>query len=60
MRNHDELVYIPMSSALSGSCATAEALAEDYDGRVSWWTTSASPRPSGQSVLDAAPWLGRA
>lgn len=27
---YDELVYIPMSSGLSSSCATAKILAEDY------------------------------
>lgn len=31
---YDELVYIPMSGGLSGSCQTAAALAEGYDGRV--------------------------
>jgi len=31
---YDELVYIPMSSGLSGSCNTAKALAADYDGKV--------------------------
>ena len=31
---YDELVYIPMSSGLSGSCNTAKALSADYDGRV--------------------------
>lgn len=31
---HDQIVYIPMSSGLSGSCQTARLLAEDYDGRV--------------------------
>ncbi|MGN0203935.1 MAG: DegV family protein [Coprococcus sp.] len=31
---YDEIVYIPMSSGLSGSCQTACALAEDYDGKV--------------------------
>lgn len=31
---YDELVYIPMSGGLSGSCQTAAALAKDYDGRV--------------------------
>ena len=30
----DKLVYIPMTSALSGSYLSAAALAEDYDGRV--------------------------
>ncbi len=32
--DYDELVYIPMSSGLSGSCSTAKALAADYDGKV--------------------------
>ena len=31
---YDEIVYIPMSSGLSSSCATAKMLAEDYDGKV--------------------------
>ena len=31
---YDELVYIPMSSGLSSSCATAKMLAEDYEGTV--------------------------
>ena len=31
---YDELVYIPMSSGLSGSCNTAKALAVDYEGKV--------------------------
>ncbi len=30
----DEVVYIPLSSGLSGSCNTAMMLAEDYDGKV--------------------------
>ena len=34
LEEHDELLYIPMSSGLSGSCATAQAMAQDYDGRV--------------------------
>jgi DegV family protein with EDD domain len=34
LETHDELLYIPMSSGLSGSCATAQAMAADYDGRV--------------------------
>ena len=31
---YDELVYIPMSSGLSSSCATAKILAEDYEDEV--------------------------
>ena len=31
---YDEIVHIPMSSGLSGSCETAMMLAEEYDGKV--------------------------
>ncbi len=31
---YDEIVYMPMSSGLSGSCNTAKMMAEDYDGKV--------------------------
>lgn len=34
LENYDEVVYIPMSSGLSSSCATAIGLADDYDGKV--------------------------
>ncbi len=34
LKDYDEVVYIPMSSGLSSSCATAKMLAEDYEGRV--------------------------
>lgn len=34
LKRHDEVVYIPMSSGLSKSCETAQALSRDYDGRV--------------------------
>lgn len=34
LKDYDEIVYIPMSSGLSSSCATAKMLAEDYDGKV--------------------------
>lgn len=32
---YDQIVHIPMSSGLSGSCETAIMLSNDYDGRVS-------------------------
>ena len=48
-----ELVYIPMSSALSGSCATAKALAGDYDGRVCVADNLRISATQRQSVLDA-------
>lgn len=31
---YDEIVHIPMSSGLSGSCETAVMLAQDFDGKV--------------------------
>lgn len=34
LESYDSLVYLPMSSGLSGNCATAKALSVDYDGRV--------------------------
>ena len=34
LEQYDEIVHIPMSSGLSGSCETAAMLAQDFDGRV--------------------------
>lgn len=34
LEEHDQVVHIPMSSGLSGSCQTAAALSADFDGRV--------------------------
>ncbi|MDE7323935.1 MAG: DegV family protein [Lachnospiraceae bacterium] len=34
LKEYDEIVHIPMSSGLSGSCQTASMLAQDYDGKV--------------------------
>ncbi len=34
LEDHDEVVYIPMSSGLSSSCSTAYMIADDYDGKV--------------------------
>ncbi|MBQ3790886.1 MAG: DegV family protein [Lachnospiraceae bacterium] len=34
LKDHDQIVHIPMSSGLSGSCQSARMLAEDYGGRV--------------------------
>ena len=34
LTRYDEIVYIPMSSGLSGSCDTAKTLARDFGGRV--------------------------
>lgn len=34
LETNEEIIHIPMSSGLSGSCSTAVMLAEDYNGRV--------------------------
>ena len=53
LADHDELVYIPMTSGLSGSCAAASALAQDYDGRVQVVDNKRISLTQLQSVLDA-------
>ena len=50
---YDELVYIPMSSGLSSSCASAIALSEDYGGRVQVIDNHRISVPQRLSVLDA-------
>ena len=34
LQEYDEIIHIPMSSGLSGSCQPALMLADDYDGKV--------------------------
>lgn len=34
LKEYDSLIYIPMSSGLSGTCSTAMMLSGEYDGRV--------------------------
>lgn len=34
LEDYEELICIPMSSGLSGTCATMTMLAEDYEGRI--------------------------
>ncbi len=34
LKEYDEIVHIPMSSSLSGSCQTANMLAQEYDGKI--------------------------
>ena len=49
----DSVVYIPMSSGLSGSCQTAVMLSEEYDGRVQVVDNQRISVTQRQSVLDA-------
>lgn len=50
---YDEIVHIPMSSGLSGSCQTAVMLAQDYDGKVHVVNNQRISVTQRQSVLDA-------
>lgn len=53
LETHDTVLHIPMSSGLSGSCATAVALAMDYDGRVCVVNNQRISVTQRRSVLDA-------
>ena len=53
LKEYDEIVHIPMSSSLSGSCQTAMMLAEDYDGKVCVVNNQRISVTQRQSVLDA-------
>lgn len=53
LTTHDEIVHIPMSSGLSGSCQTAMMLAQDYEGKVQVVNNQRISVTQRQSVLDA-------
>ena len=53
LEDYDEIVYIPMSSGLSSSCATAMMLSEDYDGRVQVVNNQRISVTQRHSVMDA-------
>ena len=53
LETHDEVVYIPMSSGLSGSCQSARMLADDYGGKVQVVNNQRISVTQKRSVLDA-------
>ncbi len=53
LKSYDSIVHIPMSSALSGSCGTAKALAADYGGRVEVADNKRISLSQRQSAIDA-------
>lgn len=53
LEEYDEIVYIPMSSGLSGSCQSAIMLSEDYNGRVQVVNNQRISVTQRQSALDA-------
>lgn len=53
LKEYDEIVHIPMSSGLSGSCQTAMMMADEYDGKVQVVDNQRISVTLRQSVLDA-------
>ncbi len=53
LKEYDEIVHIPMSSGLSGSCQSAMMLAQDYNGKVQVVNNQRISVTQRQSVMDA-------
>ena len=53
LKDYEKVIHIPMSSGLSGSCETAIALSQDYDGKVLVVNNQRISVTQRQSVLDA-------
>ncbi len=53
LKDYDEIVHIPMSSGLSGSCQSAAMLAQEYGGRVQVANNQRISVTQRQSCLDA-------
>lgn len=53
LQEYEEVIHIPMSSGLSGSCETAMALSQSYNGRVHVVNNQRISVTQRQSVLDA-------
>lgn len=53
LKEYDEIVYIPMSSGLSGSCQTAQLLAQDYAGKVAVVNNQRISVTQKRSAIDA-------
>ncbi len=53
LKEYDEIVHIPMSSGLSGSCQSAIMLSQDFNGRVQVVNNQRISVTQRQSALDA-------
>ena len=53
LKEYDEIVHIPMSSGLSGSCQSALMLAQDYEGKVQVVNNQRISVTQRQSAMDA-------
>lgn len=54
LKDYDEIVHIPMSSGLSGSCGTAMMLAQDFEGKVFVVNNQRISVTQRQSAIDAS------
>ncbi|MCM1100449.1 MAG: DegV family protein [Clostridium sp.] len=59
LKEYDEIVHIPMSSGLSGSCQSALMLAQEYEGKVQVVNNQRISVTQRQSALDAVELVGR-
>lgn len=53
LKDYDEIIYIPMTSGLSGSCESAKKYAQKYNGRVYVVDNKRISVPQKESVLEA-------
>lgn len=53
LKSYEEIVYLPMSSGLSGSCETAALMAKDFNGKVHVVDNKRISWSLKQSVLEA-------
>ena len=56
LETYDQVIYIPMSSALSSSCQSARLFAEDFEGRVFVVDNRRISISQKQSAYDALTW----
>lgn len=59
LESYDEIIHIPMSSGLSGSMASANILAQDYNDKVHVVDNQRISVTLRQSVLDAVAWRNK-
>lgn len=59
LQEYDEIVHIPMSSGLSGSCQSALMLGEEYEGKVQVVNNQRISVTQRQSALDALTLIDR-
>lgn len=59
LKEYDEIVHIPMSSGLSGSCETALMLAQEYNGKVQIVNNHRISITQRQAVMDASELAGK-